>query len=170
MFGRLRLAEAREDLATLRTKYNALRHQYAEKTAECATWRASADRMADQLIVRTRERDTAVRELAATANDLAAARKRLAVYGHPQRLTVSDVLEQHDVHRKALADALGPQKWHLNWEQLLTEVACVLAGDRKEAAEQKAVIERLTGQLFDAFGYDAAQRDRLDMPPAEVAS
>jgi hypothetical protein len=41
---------------------------------------------------------------------------------------------------------------------------------RSEAAAQAVVIERLTGQLFDAIGYDTAQRDRLDMPAAEVTS
>lgn len=49
--------------------------------------------------------------------DLAKARGRLAEYSG--RRTVADVLEEHDVHRKALADALGPQKYHLNWDQLI---------------------------------------------------
>ena len=48
------------------------------------------------------------------------ARRRLAEYGG--RLTVSDVLEQHDVHRKALADALV-EGLHLNWEQLIEAAA-----------------------------------------------
>lgn len=52
--------------------------------------------------------------------DLAKARTQLAEYNG--RRTVSDVLEEHDVHRKAIADALGDQKRHLNWDQLIAEV------------------------------------------------
>lgn len=66
-------------------------------------------------------------ELAAThivnsclTDDLTTARQRLAE--HQGRRTVSEVLEEHDVHRKALADALGDQMRHLNWDQLITEV------------------------------------------------
>lgn len=33
-----------------------------------------------------------------------------------------DALEEHDVHRKALADALGDQMRHLNWDQLIADV------------------------------------------------
>lgn len=54
-------------------------------------------------------------------DDLAKARAQLAEY--KGRRTVADVLEEHDVHRKALADALGDQKYHLNWDQLITEAA-----------------------------------------------
>lgn len=53
--------------------------------------------------------------------DLTKSRTRLAEYSG--RRTVADVLEEHDVHRKALADALGEQNRHLNWEQLIAEVA-----------------------------------------------
>jgi predicted nucleic acid-binding Zn-ribbon protein len=52
--------------------------------------------------------------------DLKQARIRLAE--HSGRRTVAEVLEEHDVHRKAIADALGPQKYHLNWDQLIDEV------------------------------------------------
>ncbi|MGJ5831366.1 hypothetical protein [Streptomyces ossamyceticus] len=54
-------------------------------------------------------------------DDLAKARQRLAEY--KGRRTVAEVLEEHDVHRKALADALGDQKYHLNWDELIAEVA-----------------------------------------------
>lgn len=64
--------------------------------------------------------ETAARQFEEADEQLAAARKRIAAYG--VRRTVSDVLEEHDVHRKALADALGDQKYHLNWDQLIAEV------------------------------------------------
>jgi chromosome segregation ATPase len=54
-------------------------------------------------------------------HDLTKARERLAEYG--ARRTTAEVLEEHDVHRKALADALGDQKYHLNWDQLIAEAA-----------------------------------------------
>lgn len=53
--------------------------------------------------------------------DLTKAREQIAEYGG--RRTVADVLEEHDVHRKALADALGDQNRHMNWDQLIAEVA-----------------------------------------------
>ncbi|MDX2513896.1 hypothetical protein PV355_01775 [Streptomyces stelliscabiei] len=66
-------------------------------------------------------------ELAAThivngclTDDLTAARRRLAEF--EGRRTVSEVLEEDDVHRKALADALGDQMRHLNWDQLIAAV------------------------------------------------
>lgn len=52
--------------------------------------------------------------------ELTTARERLAEFGG--RRTVAEVLEEHDVHRKALADALGDQKRHLNWDALIGEV------------------------------------------------
>lgn len=73
--------------------------------------------------------------------DLTAARDRLAEFAG--RRTVSEVLEEHDVHRKALADALGEQKRHLNWEQLIGEaggLAGSVAGltERLLASEERA--------------------------------
>ena len=52
--------------------------------------------------------------------DLTKARERLAEFAG--RRTVAEVLEEHDVHRKALADALGDQKRHLGWDALIGEV------------------------------------------------
>lgn len=52
-----------------------------------------------------------------------------ALTGQGKTRTASEVLTEHDVHRKALADALGEQKRHLNWDQLIDEVA----GLRKSA-------------------------------------
>lgn len=82
--------------------------------------------------------------------ELAAARKRLAAYNN--RRTVSDVLEEHDVHRKALADALGQQKRHLNWKQLIAEV------------------ERLGGVCEAWMADHKSERDRADRAEAELAA
>ncbi|MFK0140659.1 hypothetical protein [Streptomyces murinus] len=85
--------------------------------------------------------------------ELAAARNRIAEYG--VRRTVSDVLVEHDVHRKALADALGDQKYHLNWDQLIAEVARLNAAAEAwmadHAAEKKRA-DRLQARLDDALG------------------
>lgn len=64
-----------------------------------------------------------VNELLTT--DLTKAREKLAEYGG--RRTVGEVLEEHDVHRKALADALGEQKRHLGWDALIGEVGGLAA-------------------------------------------
>lgn len=55
----------------------------------------------------------------------------------------ADVLEEHDAHRKALADALGPQKYHLNWDELIGEVVHL----NEAVTERTADVERLTVQL-----------------------
>lgn len=66
---------------------------------------------------------------------------------------VAEVLEEHDVHRKALADALGEQKRHLNWDALVGEVGG-LAGSAAEwmgdHAREKARADELQQRLDDA--------------------
>ncbi len=108
-----------------------------------------------------------VNELLTT--DLTAAREKLAEYGG--RRTVSEVLEEHDVHRKALADALGEQKRHLNWDALIGEVGRVAGSvanlqQRVDAAAREPAdgewrgrarraekdVERLQKRLDDAVG------------------
>lgn len=73
--------------------------------------------------------------------DLTAARNRLAEFAG--RRTVSEVLEEHDVHRQALADALGEQKRGLGWDALIGEaggLAGSVAGltERLLASEERA--------------------------------
>ena len=86
--------------------------------------------------------------------DLTKARAKLAEYSG--RRTVSDVLEEHDVHRKALADALGEQKWHLNWDQLITEVvqlnkaAHAWMADYEAAKERAELLEKVSGRSEEA--------------------
>ena len=74
---------------------------------------------------------------------------------------MAEVLEEHDVHRKALADALGDQKRHLNWEQLIGE-AGRLAGSAIEQlaghVKEKARADELQAQLDDAARELAAVR------------
>lgn len=101
--------------------------------------------------------------------DLVKARARLAEYGG--RRTVAEVLEEHDVHRKAIADALGDQNRHLNWDQLIAEVAgwvkaanawmadCKAETKRANSLEQHSEVGRLQRrvahlqrQLDDAVG------------------
>lgn len=112
--------------------------------------------------------------------DLTKARARLTEYSG--RRTVPEVLEEHDTHRKALADALGEQKRHLNWDQLITEVVRL----NKAAAEWMADVERLTGQLaaseerarlavqglrpeeWESRPVDGARRHRADAPGEEL--
>ncbi|MFI5473141.1 hypothetical protein ACIA6D_23240 [Streptomyces cacaoi] len=104
------------------------------------------------------ERRRAVDELAAASivnvcltEDLAKAREQLAAYGG--RRTVSNVLEEHDVHRKALADALGEQKYHLNWDQLIAEAARLTKACEEWMADHTTAVERadrLQAELDDA--------------------
>lgn len=85
-----------------------------------------------------------VNELLTT--DLTAAREKLAEYGG--RRTVGEVLEEHDVYRKALADALGEQKRHLGWDALIGEVGGLAASvadltERLLASEGRARTAKL---------------------------
>lgn len=110
--------------------------------------------------------------------DLAKAREKLAEYGG--RRTVAEVLEEHDVHRKALADALGEQKRHLGWDALIGEVGSLagdLAATRRELAAVRKVEESLARQIHEMAqpvepsdeGVDAAQlRLELDQTEARV--
>lgn len=87
----------------------------------------------------------------ALTTDLIKARERLAEFSG--RRTVAEVLEEHDVHRKALADALGEQKRHLNWEQLIGEasrVAGLAAEWMADHAKEKARADHLQERLDDA--------------------
>lgn len=114
--------------------------------------RARMDRELDA--VREAARQEAEQEAARYVGKLAeaaAANIRLsgrikALNGQGKTLTASDVLEQHDVHRKGIADALGDQKYHLNWDQLIAEVAST----RKAAIEWMADATRLNEQLTEA--------------------
>ncbi|WP_159056574.1 hypothetical protein [Streptomyces yokosukanensis] len=91
-------------------------------------------------------------------DDLTKARERIAQYG--VRRTVPDVLEEHDVHRKALADALGPQKRHLNWDQLIAEAARLNAAATEWMTECQAHAtraDRLQRRLDDSLGLNTSQ-------------
>lgn len=139
MFGRARrLAEAGEDLATLQTKYDAIRHQLDEKTAECETWKAQAapaGRIADRLITRTREAKTVRETLRETEDQLGQARKRLAAQAMPARGDAVEVWlkAQRDVHSDrygvtpawyVLDDALDRYRLHADTGTPLDQHAC----------------------------------------------
>ncbi|WP_393075110.1 hypothetical protein [Streptomyces sp. LN704] len=103
---------------------------------------------------------TAAGQFTEADGQLAAARARLSEYGG--RRTASDVLVEHDVHRKALADALG-EGWHLNWDQLLAAARRTVetAGEWKkdhDGQKQRAdLLEMSTKALRDALN---EQRDK----------
>ncbi|MFI8351239.1 hypothetical protein [Streptomyces sp. NPDC085596] len=95
---------------------------------------------------------------ACLTDDLAKAKARLAEYGG--RRTVPDVLEEHDVHRKALADTLGDQKLHLNWDQLIAEVARLNGAAVAWMADhdrEKRRADGLQKQLDDALGLNTTE-------------
>ena len=141
--------------------------------ADLAAARAEADRL-------RRERDTAVRERAAfrtaavsaaeqftdvcivntcLTEDLAAARDRLAEYSG--RRTVGEVLEEHDVHRKALAAAIGAGL-DRNWEQLIEAAAGVYKAAGEWMADHEVEKRRADGlqaRLDDALGLNTAGVD-----------
>lgn len=111
------------------------RNQFAE---DRDAYKAAAETAARQF-TETDEKyvDTCiVNELLTT--DLTAARERLAEFAG--RRTVAEVLEEHDVHRKTLADALGEQKRHLGWDALIGEVGG-LAGSVADLTERVLAAE-----------------------------
>ena len=101
MFGLITTRRYREDLAAARAETD--RQRERAETAEKAQSTAEFNR------------GQAVRQFDNADEQLVIARKRLADY-EQQRLVP-------DVHRKALADALGEQKRDLTWEQLIAETA-----------------------------------------------
>lgn len=91
-------------------------------------------------------------------HDLTKARERLAEYG--ARRTVAEVLEEHDVHRKAIADALGDQNRHMNWDQLIAEVAGWVKAANAWMADceaEKKRADRLQQQYDNAVGLGGRQ-------------
>ena len=127
---RRRLTEQGADLAARNERLLAERDDALE---EAKAAKAAAKTAARQFV----EADekyvdiSIVNELLTT--DLTKARERLAEFAG--RRTVAEVLEEHDVHRKALADALGEQKRHLNWDALIGEVGG-LAGSVAELQQR----------------------------------
>jgi predicted nucleic acid-binding Zn-ribbon protein len=87
------------------------------------------------------------------AEELAAARTQLA--DRVDGSTVVDVLEEHDARRKALADALGDQKRHQSWDELIAGVvrlnAAAEAWMADHAAEKRRADELAAG-LVEASG------------------
>ena len=119
------------------------------------------DQLVDTRIVNDRLTDAnlaVARRLTRALRACARYRAALAAYG--DRRTVPDVLEEHDVHRKALADALGDQKRHLNWDQLIAEVARVnkAAGEWMTESQAHATrADRLQRRLDDCLGLNTSQ-------------
>jgi predicted nucleic acid-binding Zn-ribbon protein len=108
-------------------------------------------------------------------DDLSKARARLAEYG--SRRTTAEVLEEHDVHRKALADALGPQKYHLNWDQLIDEVTRLNKAAHAWKADYEAEKKRAdhletdseTGRLKRRVAHLQRQLDdAVGLPPGRI--
>lgn len=109
--------------------------------------------------------------------DLTAARERLAEYG--VRRTVSDVLEEHDVHRKALAEAIHAGL-HLNWQQLIETARGAYEGAaewRSDYEAEKKRADQLQRRLDDACGLNTSQitdgrlwqHTRADKPKGAVS-
>lgn len=109
--------------------------------------------------------------------ELTAARRRLAEF--EGRRTVPEVIEEYDVYRKALADALGDQMRHLNWDQLIADVARLntaardwmadYAAEKKradhlesesETGRLKRQVAHLQCRLDDAVGLGSGSRSR----------
>jgi hypothetical protein len=93
---------------------------------------------------------------ACLTEDLTKAREQLAEY--KGRRTVSDVLVEHDVHRKALAEAIHAGL-HLNWQQLIDTARGTYEGalDWKADFEaEKKRADHLQQRLDQATGLDTA--------------
>lgn len=116
--------------------------------------------------------DAVAEELAAVSivnacltEELATLKEQLAAFDG--RRTVAEVLEEHEAHRQAIADAIGYQDPHLTWERLTAVVAHVA----KVAAEWQAdhKVEKDRADLAEARLKDAAREtDRLNAELAEA--
>lgn len=107
-------------------------------------------------------------------DDLTAARERLAEYGG--RRTVPEVLEEHDVHRKALAEAIGVGL-HLNWDQLIQAALHTYQGALDFKADYEAEKKRAdhlemgseTGRLKRRVAHLQKQLDdAVGLPPGRI--
>src|SRR5690606_37184741 len=96
------LAAAREEIARLRRRVLDTQERHDEVAR-------AHNKLAEELAATSIVNDC-------LTTDLTTARERLAEYG--SRRTVSEVLVEHDAHRKALAEAIRAGL-HLNWEQLI---------------------------------------------------
>jgi hypothetical protein len=128
-----------------------------------AAYNTQAEELADALIVN-----------GCLTDDLTAARRRLAEY--EGRRTVAEVLEDHDVHRKALADALGASQ-HLTWDQLLITARRAreaLGECRAEADAERKRADSLetgseTGRLKRRVAHLQRQLDdAVGLPPGRI--
>jgi chromosome segregation ATPase len=132
-----------------------LRHHHATETAKLRAQIRDAETERVRLTRRLTDKDIANQRLSDHNTEL---QRRLDAYGTKAR-TVPDVLEEHDVHRKALADALGEQKRHLNWDQLIAEVAGVVKACvawKAEVAGERARADRLALDLTEASAEEIA--------------
>ncbi|CAM5621242.1 putative protein OS=Streptomyces aurantiogriseus OX=66870 GN=GCM10010251_92220 PE=4 SV=1 [Streptomyces aurantiogriseus] len=105
----------------MRSQYEALRERCELAESREATERAARRTITRQFTDADEARTALTIVNACLTDDLTKVRARLAEYGSRPR--VPEVLEEHDVHRKALADALGDQMRHNNWDQLIADVA-----------------------------------------------
>lgn len=120
MFGLTTTRRLRAEVAAARETSYRFRDERNAAREEASAYKAAAKTAASQYLEADEKYVDAciVNELLTT--DLTAAREKLAEYSG--RRTVAEVLEEHDAHRKALADALGEQKRHLGWDALIGEV------------------------------------------------
>ena len=140
---RRRLTEQGADLAARNERLIAERDEALE---EAAAHKAAAKTAARQFTEADEKYvDTCIVNEHLTT-DLTAARERLAEFAG--RRTVAEVLEEHDVPRKALADALGEQKRHLGWDALIGEAG----GLASSVAELQKRVAHLEMELDNACG------------------
>lgn len=150
---------------------NRLRAERDAALKDADTWYHAATRTSELYV------DTSLVNECLT-HDLTAAKERLAEYG--VRRTVSDVLEEHDVNRKALAEAIHAGL-HLNWEQLIDTARRTYEAATEWRADYEAQRKRadqLQARLDDACGLDDPgvqagvnwQARRVDKPKPQVTS
>lgn len=150
-----------------RERIRSERNQFAkDRDAFKAAAETASEKYTDTAIVNDR-----------LTEELTAARQRLAEF--EGRRTVPEVLEEHDIHRKALADALGDQMRHLNWDQLIADVVRLntaardwmadYAAEKKradhlesesETGRLKRQVAHLQRRLDDAVGLGSGSRSR----------
>ena len=140
-----------DDLAYEQRRNELLRQHLADATAEAATWKAqaeAADRIAGDLITRTRELNEARAELDKARDDLALSRQAAT-----ERAGLLE--EARDALEVAgLAGAHGD-----DWPA----IAPAIRNLATECAGLRASTARLTEQLFDALGYQPEQRELLTL-------
>lgn len=174
MFGLTTTRRLRAELAAAHAESTRLRKERDQLIKDRDAFQAAAATAARQFTETDEKYVDVCLVNACLTDDLTEARARIAEYGI--RRTVPEVLEEHDIHRKAIAEAIKAGL-HLNWQQLIDTVRQTYEGATEWRADfeaEKKRADQLQQRLDEACGLNDGrvedgrhwQHTRSDKPHA----